>query len=136
MLERLQNMDMSNTCTEETLLYQLISGLHTSINMHVAKNFYDAKLNQESPNHGMYVSSIGKHPDRLRNLYFLYAVTLRAINRAEPLLKSYDYITDLNPEEDRRTPEIMSELLKMTLNNCEEPFNEKNLFIRLDNDFE
>lgn len=69
--------------------------------MHVAKNFYDAKTNYESPNHAMYLNSIGRHPDRIKNLYFLYAVILRAINRAEPILKAYDYDTELNRDEDR-----------------------------------
>ena len=41
MIEKLKNLDMSNTCSEETLLYQLISGLHASINMHVSKNYFD-----------------------------------------------------------------------------------------------
>lgn len=93
MIERLKNVDLSNTCSEETLLYQLISGLHGSINMHVSKNFYDIKLNLTHPNHNMYLNSIGKFPDRLRNLYFLYAVVLRAVNRAAPFLSAYDYNT-------------------------------------------
>lgn len=43
MIEKLQSLDLSNTCSEETLLYQLISGLHASVNMHVSKNFFDQK---------------------------------------------------------------------------------------------
>lgn len=135
MIEKLKNLDVSNTCSEETLLFQLISGLHASINMHVAKNFYDHKSGLEKPNHAMYLSAIGRHPDRIKNLYFLYAVVLRAINRAEPILSAYDYDTELNHEEDKQTPELIQQLLKMTLSNCEEPFKEKNLFIRLENDF-
>jgi hypothetical protein len=41
MIEKLQELDVSNTCSEETLLYQLISGMHASVNMHVSKNFFD-----------------------------------------------------------------------------------------------
>jgi ERO1-like protein alpha len=75
--------------------------------MHVATNFYDPKLNEEKPNHPMYLNAIGKHPDRVKNLFFLYAVVLRAINRAEPILKSYDYDTKLHRDEDKETPELM-----------------------------
>jgi len=64
----------------------------------------------------------------VKNLYFIYAVVLRAINRAEPILKAYDYDTHLSTEEDKKTPELMSSLLQMTLSNCEEPFKEKSLF--------
>ncbi len=100
MLEKLQNLDVKNTCSEETMLFQLISGLHASINMHVSKNFFDLKTLEEKPNHAMYLNSIGYHADRLQNLHFLFAVILRAINRAEPILRAYDYDTHLNKEED------------------------------------
>lgn len=93
MIEKLKELDMSNTCSEETLLYQLISGLHGSINMHVSRNFIDVKTQHSSPNHAMYLSSIGSHPDRIKNLYFIYAVILRALNRAAPILSAYEYET-------------------------------------------
>jgi ERO1-like protein alpha len=83
----------------------------------------------------MYLSSIGKHEDRLRNLFFLYAVVLRAVNRAEPILKAYDYDTHLNLTEDEQTPELLDSLLKMSLSSCEEPFKENSLFRMVDNDF-
>lgn len=67
----------------------------------------------------MYVSAIGKHPDRLRNLYFLYAVVLRAVNRAAPILQAYDYDTHLNHTEDVITPELVEKLLNITLTSCE-----------------
>lgn len=38
-IDRLQGIDLNNTCTEETLLYQLVSGMHTSVNMHVSTHY-------------------------------------------------------------------------------------------------
>jgi len=95
MIEKIKNINMNETCTEETLLYQLVSGMHTSINMHVASNFIDFKVNSSHmfPNHERYLEAIGRYPERLKNLFFLYAVVLRAINRAEPILRSYEYQT-------------------------------------------
>lgn len=93
MIEKFKELDVSKTCSEETLLYQLISGMHASVNMHVAKNFYDQKTNYASPNHAMYLNVVGNHEDRLKNLYFLFAVVLRAVNRAAPMLRAYDYET-------------------------------------------
>jgi ERO1-like protein alpha len=89
---------MNDTCTEETLLFQLISGLHASINMHVSNHFIDFKLNSSYtfPNHNRYHAAIGTHPDRVKNLFFLYAVVLRAINRAEPIIRSFEYETQLD----------------------------------------
>jgi ERO1-like protein alpha len=65
--------------------------MHTSVNMHIASNYIDFKANNTYPNHDMYFKGIGSHPERLKNMYFLYAVVLRAINRAESLLRSYEY---------------------------------------------
>lgn len=50
MFDRFKNIDVSKTCTDNTLLFQLVSGLHTSINMHVATNYVDVQKNVTSPN--------------------------------------------------------------------------------------
>ena len=79
--------------------------MHTSINMHVASNFIDFKVNSSYtyPNHERYIEAIGNYPERIKNLFFLYAVTLRAINRAEPILRSYEYETNLDTQLDGKT---------------------------------
>lgn len=82
MLERLKDIDLNSKCSEETLLYQLVSGLHTSINMHVSHNYVEIDSNNTRKNYEMFMGKLGTYPDRIRNLFFLYAVTLRAINRA------------------------------------------------------
>ena len=69
------------TCNEETLLYQAVSGLHASINMHIASNYFDSEKNTSYKNHSMYINSLGTHPDRLKNLHFLYALVVRAVSR-------------------------------------------------------
>jgi hypothetical protein len=50
MFDKFKNIDVSKTCTDNTLLFQLVSGLHTSINMHVATNYVDMQKNVTSPN--------------------------------------------------------------------------------------
>jgi hypothetical protein len=96
MIEKMKGIDTNNTCTEETFLYQLVSGLHASINMHVTTNYMDFRLNTTYPNHEMYLNSIGKHSERVKNLFFLYAAVLRAVNRAEPILRAFEYETKLD----------------------------------------
>jgi ERO1-like protein alpha len=80
MMDRIKEFDIiANTCKEETLLYQLISGLHASINMHVSSNYHPPSLNINIKNHTLYLNAIGFHEERLKNLYFIYATVLRAI---------------------------------------------------------
>lgn len=67
----------------------------------------------------MYLNMLGKHEDRIKNLYFIYAVVMRAINRAEPILKAYDYSTRLDQAEDEKTGFLIEKLLNNTLRECE-----------------
>lgn len=93
MVERFKNVDVSTTCSDHTLLFQLVSGLHTSINMHVAMNFVDVDRGNETtvPNYQLFLKMVGQHPDRVRNLYFLYSLVLKAVHRAELLYRGVDY---------------------------------------------
>jgi hypothetical protein len=75
----------------------MVSGLHASVNMHVSRNFYDAATNSSRTNHNMYLNSIGKHEDRVKNLFFVYAAALRAVNIGGEILKNYNYKTGLDP---------------------------------------
>ncbi len=70
--------------------------MHTSINTHVSYNFYDQATNTVAPNLNMFYHVVGKFPDRLKNLFFIYAVVLRAVNRLAPTLENYDYNTGIN----------------------------------------
>lgn len=96
--------------------------------MHVTTNYMDFRLNTSYPNHDMYMNSIGKHGERVKNLFFLYAAVLRALNRAEPIIRSYEYQTKVDPELDSETNNLANELLDITLKNCEIPFKEGQLF--------
>ncbi len=85
MIDTFKDVDVSKTCNDQTLLFQIVSGLHTSINMHVATNYVENDGNIV-PNYDLYLGTIGRFPDRLRNLYFLYSLILKAVKKAEPLL--------------------------------------------------
>ena len=52
-------------CHEETLLYQMVSGLHTSVNMHIDSNFYDAERDLMYANYTRYYEHFGSHPERI-----------------------------------------------------------------------
>jgi hypothetical protein len=73
-------------CREETILYQAISGLHASINTHVASRYHDMNKNITFMNHSMYLNSVGYYHDRIQNLHMVYALVLRAVNKINDLL--------------------------------------------------
>lgn len=101
--------NLENICTEEKMLYKLISGLHANINIHLSVNYLDLKRNFSYVNVTMYNERVTNHPDRMNNLFFLYSVLLRAFSKAEPNIKNYLIHTG-NDTEDTKTKEIISKL--------------------------
>lgn len=86
-------------CQEMSILRTLLSGLHTSISMHVCTNFYkDPEFaspqhkagiyNTDNisffPNCEMYNKRVAPFPDFVGNMYILYQFTLRALAKAKP----------------------------------------------------
>lgn len=63
-------------CLEERVFYRLISGLHTSITIHIA-NYFEKDGNNWLPNLDMYARSVAAFPDRINNLNFAYLFLLR-----------------------------------------------------------
>lgn len=65
------------------------------------------------PNWKLYFTKVGDHPDRIKNLHFYYTVLLRAINRAAPVIRNYNFTTG-NPESDELTKALTNEILDIT----------------------
>lgn len=78
-----KNLNPHETCSEETLLYQAVSGLHASVNTHIAHQYLDIPLNITYPNVKMFEQQVGAHEDRLRNMHLLFALVVRAVNRVQ-----------------------------------------------------
>ena len=93
----------------------MVSGLHASVNMHVSRNYYDASKNSTETNHEMYLNSIGKYEDRIKNLFFVYAAALRALNIGRDILRDYNYKTGLDHIQDEHTTLLINDLLKKTI---------------------
>lgn len=126
-------------CLEKRAFYRAISGLHTSINIHLSAQYLlsGVFLNVNSFNRKLFTVSLcnidkgstflnpcgtgfwgpnaeeferkfgpkstkGEGTQWLRNLYFLFLVELRALQKAAPLLKQVEYYTG-NDKEDEAT---------------------------------
>lgn len=77
---------------EQRVYNRLISGMHTSISLHIAKHFChqlsdvpgECESWAEAPT--IAADRVLSHPDRLENLYVAFAVMLRAVVRAGPAI--------------------------------------------------
>ena len=103
-----------DTCFEERVLYRLLSGLHTSTTLSIAKNYYPPskrKNRTEWESNPLYFwDKFSTHKDHIDNLYFSYVVLLRALRKAHPFLYHYKIHTG-NVMEDETATILLRRLL-------------------------
>ncbi|GMP66309.1 hypothetical protein CsSME_00026717 [Camellia sinensis var. sinensis] len=69
-------------CQEKKVLYKLISGLHSSISIHIAADYLlDESTNLWGQNLELMYDRVLRYPDRVRNLYFTFLFVLRAVTK-------------------------------------------------------
>uniref|UniRef100_G1T433 Endoplasmic reticulum oxidoreductase 1 beta n=1 Tax=Oryctolagus cuniculus TaxID=9986 RepID=G1T433_RABIT len=111
-------------CLEKRVFYKLISGLHASINLHLCAN-YLLEETWGKPSWGPNIKEFkrrfdpvetkGEGPRRLKNLYFLYLIELRALSKVAPYFERS--IVDLytgNVEEDADTKSLLLNIFQDT----------------------
>ncbi|KAJ4981608.1 hypothetical protein NE237_032445 [Protea cynaroides] len=117
-------------CQEKKVLYKLISGLHSSISIHIAAEYLlDEANNLWGQNLEIVNDRVLKYPDRVKNLYFTFLFVLRAVTKAADYLEQAEYDTG-NPSEDLKTESLMKQLLynpKLRAA-CPLPFDEAKLW--------
>ncbi|XP_041418740.1 ERO1-like protein beta isoform X1 [Xenopus laevis] len=128
---------LEGLCLEKRVFYRLISGLHASINLHLSAKYIleDTWGNPRwGPNtkefnlrfHPAYTK--GEGPRRLKNLYFLYLIELRALSKVASYFERS--IVDLytgNMEEDAATKNLLLDILTDT-KSFPMHFDEKSMF--------
>ncbi|KAG0166658.1 hypothetical protein DFQ28_008605 [Apophysomyces sp. BC1034] len=114
------------TCLEKRVYYRLISGLHSSISIHICDEFFNQTTGQWGPNLDCFVNRIGSHPERLQNVYFTYAIVLRAITKLEGYLKEYTFCTG-DQQDDQRIKAMVDDLIN-SASECPSTFDEKIMF--------
>ncbi|KAL9542379.1 hypothetical protein PS6_009820 [Mucor atramentarius] len=120
------NDSNDEVCLEKRVYYRLISGLHSSISIHICQEWFDRESGVWGPNLDCFVNRIGSHPERLQNVYFTYALLLRAVNKIGPYLDKYEYRTG-SSQEDEKTRLMVQDFIKST-DSCPSTFDENLMF--------
>lgn len=79
------------TCSERKTFYRIISGLHASISTHIAIQYYNHKTGFWDDNFELFDERVGKHPERLNNMFVLYVLLYRAVTIIKPILLGMNY---------------------------------------------
>ncbi|XP_013106797.1 ero1-like protein [Stomoxys calcitrans] len=135
----LAQMDLHKMCLEQRAFYRIISGLHTSINIHLCSKYLLSETKDFLAPQGIWGPNVeefkrrfspettnGEGPHWLRNLYFIYLVELRALSKAAPYLRREDYYTGI-VEEDQETKMAINDLLSV-IESFPNHFDENALF--------
>lgn len=127
---------VTGLCLEKRAFYRLISGLHSSINIHLCAKYLlsEGKLGQQVWGHNVEEfqrrfhpnNTKGEGPIRLKNLFFTYLVVLRAIDKAAPILENQKFYSGI-PSEDEDVRATVKNLLKV-IRTFPNHFNESAMF--------
>ncbi|CAN9506675.1 unnamed protein product [Ophioblennius macclurei] len=117
---------LEGQCVEKRAFYRLISGFHASINIHLsARYLLDDSWFQRKWGHNVtefrqrFDSDLtaGEGPKRLRNLYFLYLIELRALAKALPFFQQPSVrLYTGRAAEDQKHKELLLDILHQARN--------------------
>lgn len=128
---------LTKTCLEKRVFYRVVSGLHTSINIHLSykylltartfalKEMWGPNLNEFRRRFDPSTTN-GKGPYWLKNLYFTYLIVLRAITKAAPYWKEVHFYTG-DAKEDAKVKDLVIDLVNVT-KTCPSTFDERIMF--------
>lgn len=136
-----KRLNANKMCLEGRTFYRLISGLHSSISIHLcAQYFFPSVGGGYSGSEGRWGPNLkefqhrfdpettgGEGPAWLKNLYFIYLIELRAIYKARDYLQSQTYFTG-NETDDQHTRQLITENLFKEIEPFSNYFNENDLF--------
>lgn len=120
-------LSTEDSCLEERVLYRLLSGMHTSTTLSIAKSYHPPSKRKNrtewEANPQYFMSQFHEHPDHIRNLHFSYVVLLRAIKKASEYLYDYNFASG-NMMEDKASSILLKRLLDTTiLRSCSDVFS-------------
>jgi ERO1-like protein beta len=96
-------------CLEKRVFYRVISGMHASISTHLCYDYLNQQTGAWGPNLTCYIDRLHTHPERISNLYFNYALILRAVAKLGPYLRTYTFCSG-DPSQDANTKEKVQDL--------------------------
>merc|ERR1711963_1076073 len=123
---------LEGMCLEKRAFYRAISGLHSSISVHLTSQHPEGATDRRSnslfpgvgnsevygPNLSLFLQRFdpaltgGLGPYWLKTLYFVYLLELRAITKAANFLEKHQFYTG-NEEEDKETQIAVKEVLNL-----------------------
>jgi hypothetical protein len=93
---------LDNGCVEKRVFHHLVSGMHGSISAHLCWDYLNQTTGEWSPNLQCYKERLHDHPERISNIYFDFALLVRAVAKLQKHLQNYTFCSS-DPEQDYDT---------------------------------
>jgi hypothetical protein len=106
---QLDALDFEDECLEKRVFYRVISGMHASISVHLCYDYLNQSTGEWGPNLQCYKERLHGHPERISNLYFNYALVLRAVGKLRNYVQDYTFCTG-DPAQDTKTKKMITVL--------------------------
>ena len=84
---------VEDECLEKRVFHRVISGMHASISTHICWDYLNQTTGTWGPNLQCYEDRLQQHPERISNIYFNYALLLRAVIKLRSHLQTYTFCT-------------------------------------------
>lgn len=81
----------TNQCHEKRIFFKIMSGFRCSVSAHIADRFYNSTTQNWEKNFDIFHERIGKHPDRIQNMYLVFMLLLRAVEKLCSRLEKYNF---------------------------------------------
>ena len=95
-------LSIDDECLEKRVFHRIVSGMHTSVTTHICADYLNQTTGTWGPNLACYKDRLVRHPERISNLYFDYALLLRAVTKLKTYLKNYTFCSG-DPAQDLAT---------------------------------
>ncbi|KAL8803392.1 MAG: hypothetical protein Q9182_003190 [Xanthomendoza sp. 2 TL-2023] len=82
---------LDDECLEKRVFHRIISGMHASISTHICIDYLNHTTGTWGPNLQCYTDRLATQPERVSNLYFNYALLLRAVTKLRTYLENYTF---------------------------------------------
>ena len=96
------SLSADDECLEKRVFHRVISGMHASISTHICHDYLNQTTGIWGPNIQCYKDRLAAYPDRISNLYFNYALVLRAVAKLRGYLENYTFCSG-DPVQDHDT---------------------------------
>lgn len=106
---RKEGYPLDDECLEKRVFHRLVSGMHASISTHLCWDYLNQTTGKWEPNLQCYDERLHKYPERISNLYFNFAVLVRAVAKLQRSLQHYVFCFN-DEEQNYQTHQKLSKL--------------------------